>query len=110
MIIANGSIQIKAKTTASIDEETGFYSAPTGVEWGDPIPCQWQAVTYSALAFSNGESYTRCSFTALVEMPTGLDGGEQVRLNSKGGEPIGDYSVERVEDLDAVCQWRIWLK
>ena len=90
---------------------TGFPSAPAGVEWGDPLPCQWSAVHYSRLALDNGEPYTQCSFTALIEYPDEIvPAGEQVRLLAEGGTEIGQYSVYWDEALDAVSQHRLWLK
>ena len=35
--------------------------------------------------------------------------GEQVRLTDRNGRRVGDFSVQRIEPLEAVCQIRLWI-
>ncbi len=94
MIIANGTIELKQKTTASpvIDPETGHPVVATS-SWGDPIPCQFVAVKYTNLAQSNGEPVKVAQYAIYIEEQT-FD-AEQIRLKDRDGNTVGkgEYSV-----------------
>ena len=108
MIIANGTIEVKEKYPAGIDAETGHPKAGR-FSWGTPIPCQYVPISHDKRAVSNGEHYTRASYTVLLEERPLCDLGEQVRLSSMCGHEIGEYSVVSIEWLEAVCQWRVMI-
>lgn len=109
MIIPNGAIQIKRKTSGGgIDPETGYAARPTSVDWDLPIPCQYVVNKYNALATSNNEHITSASYAVLIdEQP--FD-GKQVRLTDSEGNVLGEFSITQIEPLRAVCQIRIWLQ
>ena len=106
MIIPNGHLAVKRKTASGIDPETGHPVRSSG-EYVGAIPCQYAAVHYNALGTTHGEHFTPSAYTVLIdEQP--FD-GEQVRLTDRNGRRIGDFSVQRIEPLEAVCQIRLWI-
>ena len=107
MIIPNGTIQIKQKQAGGIDPETGYPINSSNVTYGDPIPCQYIINKYNALAMSQGEHVTLASYEVLIDAQP-FD-AEQIRLTDKSGKVIGDFSIIRVEPLDAVYEIRFWI-
>lgn len=109
MIIANGTIEVKRKTTTGtgLDPETGFPIAPSRVSWDSPIECQYSANRYDKLGRAQGEHFTVASFTILIEEQQPLFEAEQVRLKDRNGKLLGEFSVLAIEPLEAVCQTRI---
>lgn len=107
MIIANGFIQFKTQQAGEIDSDTGYRSKPDTVEWGEPIPCQMNAVTFNLLSrTAEGEHFTKVSFEVfLEEYHEALS--EQVRLTDRRGNLVGEFSVIEFKPLDAVCETRI---
>lgn len=104
MIIANGHIETKIKTGGGIDPDTGYPVAPI-VTWGNSIPCQFRANSYSNKGRTNGEAFTIASYEILIdEQPYEA---EQLRLLNDSGKVLGEFSVIEVEPLPAVCQVRI---
>ncbi len=107
MIIANGTIEIKRKTTGgAIDPETGYPRKPDAVEWSEPIPCQYFANRYNNLGQVNGEHFKLAQYTVLIEERRPFD-VEQVRLTTLSGRVVGEFSVIQIEPLQAVCEIRI---
>lgn len=108
MIIPNGTIQIKQKTSVGgIDPETGYAKRPASVDWNEPIPCQYVVNKYNALATSNNEHITSASYAVLIdEQPIE---GQQVRLMDSEGKVLGEFSIIQIEPLEAVCQIRIYV-
>lgn len=108
MIIPNGTIQIKQKTSGGgIDPETGYAKRPASVDWNEPIPCQYVVNKYNALAISNNEHITSASYAVLIdEQPFE---GQQVRLMDSEGKVLGEFSIIQIEPLEAVCQIRIYV-
>lgn len=111
MIIANGTLRprLDVRGAGGIDPETGHFKTPAAELWGDPVPCQWSADRYDALARTreNGESYTERSYTVLVDaVPFRAD---TVRLSDAEGSPMGEFSVKWSEPLAAVGQTRLHL-
>lgn len=107
MIIQNGTIEFKTKTSGGIDPETGYPVNPSSVVWGAPVPCQFRAKTFNQLWIANGEHRTLASYEILIEeqpVPT-----EQIRLKELSGKEIGTFSIIQVEPLEAVCEIRIWV-
>ncbi len=105
MIIANGTIEPKVKTGGGLDPETGYPVRPEA-SWGDPIPCQFVPVTHDKLGTTKGgEHFTEAAYTILIEEQPFH--AEQVRLTGRGGTVVGEFSVRRIEPLDAVCEVRI---
>lgn len=105
MIIENGSIEIKKKSAAGIDPETGHPIKPSDVSWGDPIPCQYSANRYSNIGQVRGEHFKTAEYSVLIEAQP-FD-AEQIRLKNRCGNIVGEFSVISAEPLDAVCQIRI---
>ncbi len=104
MIIVNGSIEVKHKQGGGIDPTTG-YAIPAASEWGEPIPCQYYYTLYNQLARVNGEHYTARAYTILIEQRTFT--AEQIRLRDRLGNIVGEFSIQQIEPLDAVGQYRI---
>lgn len=107
MIIANGYIQPKVKRQATpvIDPETGYPKKVAGASWGDPIPCQYYANSYNALAKAMGEPRTQRSYTILIE-ECNLD-TEQVRLCDLACNEVGEFSIISATPLEAVGQIKL---
>lgn len=105
MIIQNGTIEVKRKTGGGIDPATGYPQKPGSVSWGDPIPCQYWANERDNLGQVNGEHYTLARYEILIEEQPFT--AEQIRLKGIGGETVGEFSIMRVEPLEAVCELRI---
>lgn len=108
MIIENGTIEIKHKQAGGIDLETGHPIHSSNVTYGSPIPCQYIINRYNALAMSQGEHVTLASYQVLIdEQP--FDDAEQIRLTDKSGKVVGEFSIIKIEPLEAVCEIRIWI-
>lgn len=107
MIIPNGTIKVKTKVSGGIDPSTGHPIHSSSVSFGDPIPCQYIVNKYNALATSNGEHITASSYQVLIDEQT-FD-AEQIRLTDDTGNVIGDFSIQQIEPLKAVCEIRIWI-
>lgn len=109
MIIANGTIQFKHKQGGGIDPLSGYPQAPAKVEWGEPIPCQWQQLGGNNLQLTNGERTSSASYSVLIEeMP--MPSSQQVRLTDSLGQDLGEFSFKApAEPLNAVCQIKILL-
>lgn len=105
MIIENGSIEIKSKTAAGIDPETGHPRKPSAVSWSDPIPCQYTPNKYNNIGQVSGEHFKTAEFSVLIEAQP-FD-AEQIRLKDRCGNIVGEFSIISTEPLDAVCQIRI---
>ncbi len=107
MIIANGHIELKTKTTAGIDPESGYPAEPVSTSWGEPIPCQYIAQRYTNLGRANGEHFIEASYQVLIEAQP--FGSETVRLKDAEGGIVGEFPVLRVEPLVAVDELKIWI-
>ena len=109
MIIPNGTIEFKQKTSGGIDPETGYAIRSSDVKWSNPLPCQIVTNSHNALALSKqGEHITSASYQVLIdEQP--FEGGEQIRLTYDTGKVLGEFSVKHIEPLEAVCQVRFWI-
>ena len=106
MIIENGTIEVKQKTTGvGIDPTTGYPAKPSSAAWGEPIPCQFYANRYSNLGRVNGEHFKTAEYSILIEEQP-FD-AEQVRLKDRTGNIVGEFSIIQVEPLEAVCELRI---
>ena len=108
MIIENGTIEVKQKTIGqAVNPETGHAVRPTETGWGDPIPCQYLPVKHNELRRVNGEPATEATYTVFIEEQP-FD-AEQLRLRSRDGSIVGEFSVIQLEPLEAVCELRIWI-
>lgn len=107
MIIENGTIELKQKTSGGgIDPTTGYPQKPASVSWGTPIPCQYMANKYNNLGRVNGEHLKTAEYSVLIEeQPLGET--EQLRLKDRAGNVVGEFSIIQVEPLEAVCEIRI---
>ena len=106
MIIENGTIEVKIKTTSGgIDPSTGFPVKPSAAAWGNPIPCQFYANKYNNLGRANGEHFITAEYSILIEQQP-FD-AEQVRIKDRTGNVVGEFSIIQVEPLEAVCELRI---
>lgn len=108
MIIENGTIELKQKTSGGgIDPTTGYPHKPTSVGWGSPIPCQYSANKYNNLGRVNGEHFKTAEYSILIEeQPFDT---EQLRLKDRSGNVVGEFSIIQVEPLEAVCEIRIFV-
>ena len=104
MIVANGNIETKIKSGGGINPETGYPNKPSEA-WGEPIPCQFRANSYSNKGRTNGEAFTIASYEILIEEQPYE--AEQLRLLNDSGKVLGEFSVIEIEPLPAVCQVRI---
>ena len=106
MIIENGTIELKQKTSGGgVDPTTGYPHSPASVGWGNPIPCQYMANKYTNLGRVNGEHFTTAGYAILIEEQP-ID-AEQLRLKDRAGSIVGAFSIIKVEPLEAVCEIRI---
>lgn len=106
MIIENGTIELKQKTSGGgIDPTTGYPVKPVSVGWGDPIPCQYSANKYNNLGRVNGEHFKTAEYSVLIEEQP-FD-AEQLRLKDRAGNVVGEFSIIQVEPLEAVRELRI---
>ena len=109
MIIQNGTIEVKNKVPGGIDPRTGYVIPSSEAQWLEPVPCQWQLTDFSYLErTSAGEHYTKASYSVLIEQVYGF-APRQVRLKDNSGAVLGEFSVIMQEELDAVCQTRIYI-
>nr|DAM65276.1 MAG TPA: hypothetical protein [Caudoviricetes sp.] len=108
MIIENGTIELKQKTTSGggIDPNTGYPIKPSSVGWSAPIPCQYFANKYNNIGRVSGEHFKVAQYTVLIEAQP-LGGAEQLRLKDRAGHTVGEFSIIQAEPLDAVCEIRI---
>lgn len=107
MIIANGTIEFKHTTGGGIDPTTGMPQRTTE-EWSAPVPCQYGAAHYNALAVvTDGVHATQAEWWALIET-RGVELG-QCRLRDRAGNIVADKSIKRIEPLDAVEEVRLWM-
>jgi len=107
MIIENGTIELKQKTSGGgINPTTGYPSKPATVSWGDPIPCQYSANKYSNLGRVGGEHFKTAEYVVFIEEQP-LGDTEQLRLKDRTGKVVGEFSIIQVEPLEAVCEIRI---
>lgn len=106
MIIENGTIEVKRKTSGGgIDPKTGYPKKPANIDWDTPIPCQYLANKYNNLGRVNGEHFTVAKYSILIEEQP-FD-AEQIRLKDRKGSVIGEFSIIQIEPLEAVCEIRI---
>lgn len=106
MIIENGTIELKQKTSGGgIDPTTGYPQKPASVDWGTPIPCQYMANKYNNLGRVNGEHFKTAEYSVLIDEQS-FD-AEQLRLKDRKGNVVGEFSIIQVEPLEAVCEIRI---
>lgn len=111
MIIANGTIEAKTKTAGGINPSTGYPEPNTGEGWGNPVPCQWRAVSSDNLGRTVSGNFVLASYSVLVERGRTPFAAEQARLKDADGNVVSDtLSVISTEPLDAVGQIRILLK
>lgn len=107
MIIANGTIEFKAKQPSGIDPETGYPIKATATSWSDPIPCQYLPVSLNLRAKIGGEPISTASYTILVEAQP-LPDSEQIRLTASNDKTLGEFSLQSTpEYLHAVDQIRL---
>lgn len=104
MIIANGTIEEMHKTDGGLDPVTGF-PKQAQVSWGEPVPCQYIPVKHNKLVKANGEPVTLATYTVLIEEQP--FNAEQIRLKTREGSIVGEFSIMAVEPLEAVCEIRI---
>lgn len=105
MIIPNGTIEFIKQSSGGIDAN-GYPVAATA-EYGNPIPCQYEANSHSYLGKSEGEAFIRASYAILVEYVKPLDMTERLRLKDRFGNTVKEFSVLQFQPLDAVSQFRI---
>lgn len=106
MIIENGTIELKQKSgKKGLDPKTGYPLKDFSVSWGKPIPCQYTTNRYNNLRQVNGEHFRTAEYNILIEERT-ID-AEQLRLKDRVGNIVGEFSIIKVEQLDAVCETMI---
>lgn len=106
MIIENGTIEMKRKTAMGINPETGFPMHAVDTGWGAPIPCQYYANRFNFLAKVNGEPVKDAEYTILIEQQP-IDGEELRLTDTRLGRVIGEFSIIKIEPLDAVNEIRL---
>lgn len=105
MIIQNGYIETKEKQSNGIDPETGYPIPDSQHTWSKPIPCQYAANRYDHLGTVNGGHFTIAEYIIYIEEQPFT--AEQIRLTDMHGNGLGEYSIRKVEPLEAVCQLKI---
>lgn len=107
MIIANGSVEFHRTTGGGIDPETGIPQRTAEV-WSEPVPCQYGAARYNALAtVADGVPATAAEWWVLIE--TRDVELSQCRICDKAGNIVADKPIKRIEPLDAVEEVRLWI-
>ncbi len=105
MIIANGTIEILVSKTGGGLSAQGYPQRADKV-WGEPIPCQYSTLNIDLQGKVRNEPVSTPSYSILIEVVSMTT--EQLRLtDSKTGKQLGEFSIKKVEPLDAVCQLRI---
>lgn len=105
MIIENGYISFKVKSTAKVSDN-GFLTKPASEQWSAVMPCQISQNSASKNEVVNGEHYANASYTILVELDEPII-SEQVVLYDDGFDVIGEYSIASTERLASVGIIRI---
>lgn len=107
MIIPNGTIEFITNTPGGLDQNG--YPVKSAKTYGPVVPCQYQANNRNTIGKSNGEAFIKASYSILIEwLDFKKDGKtELLRLKSRSGNEIGEFTVLDIEPLDAVCQLRI---
>lgn len=57
---------------------------------------------------SNGEHYIKATYQILIDQGNEIS-AEQIRLKTEDGVLLGEFSIKQKEDLQAVCQIRLWV-
>lgn len=107
MIIPNGTIEFIHSCPGSLDEDG--YPSTSCQCYGPAVPCQYTANVRNSIGKTNGETFVKASYAILVEWLNFKhdDQTGRIRLRSRSGNTVGEYSVLDIEPLDAVCQLRI---
>ena len=107
MIIPNGTVEFVTNAAGGLD--ANGYPVEGKPTYGSPVPCQYKANTHNSLGKSNGETFTNASYSILIEMLKLSNSGitDRLRLKSRSGRVVGEFSVLQFEPLEAVCQMRI---
>lgn len=101
MIIENGRIEILSSQQDGLDEN-GFPIVGEEKVVSE-LPCQFQQVSHSLQAKDpESGSYTRQSFTLMVDEPDEPFNAERVRLFDMYGQKVGEFSVVSITPLQAV--------
>ena len=108
MIIANGKIAVKLKKAGGIDPTTGHAVPSVVIGYSEQRACQIVAITQNKQARHEGEAIETASYNVFLDSKP-LE-GEQVRLWDEAGRVIGDFAVQRQEELKAVRQWRLHIQ
>ena len=106
MIIQNGTIEFVTVSGVSLDSETGHPVAGSK-EYGEEIPCQYVPAFQSLRQRENGEAVTSLSWTIYIESRWRDVATERIRLKDREGNIVGEYSIIKIEPLDAVCEYRL---
>lgn len=107
MIIQNGQVEFITEQSGGFDATTLHPASAINKTYGVLIPCQYSAVTYNALAQSNDEAVTQRSYSILIEQFWESHVTSRLRLSDRNGNNLGEFSIIRVEPLDAVCEIKI---
>ena len=105
MIIPNGTIEFISMETGGLDEMG--YPVEESKTYGKPVLCQYEAVTRDFLGKTNGETFTRATYSILIETIPHCRMTRLIRLKCRHCNVIGEFPVLNIEPLDAVCQIRI---
>ncbi len=105
MIIPNGTIEVQNLTGGGLDPETGFPTTGAAT-WDEPVPCQFSPVKQDYRATVDGEPAKTLSFSILIEQQPSFK-ADRLRLQDSAGTLLREFSVESVEQLEAVGQTRI---
>lgn len=107
MIIANGTIEIKEATEATLDPATGYPVTEQEDAWGAPVPCQYVALSQNRIGMVDEEHYTLASYEIFVEDAFSSSGSGRIRLSDLDGTQVGEFSVKQIVPLDAVCEVKL---
>lgn len=105
MIIQNGYIEfVSFRKGGGLDATTG-HPIPALTEYGELIPCQF-IETHNLQYTVEGEAVKKVGYSIYIDNYYDV-ASERIRLSDMKGMLIGEFSLERIEPLDAVCEVRL---
>lgn len=109
---ANGSIQYAIAAADSFNERGELIPAE-GQGWSAPIACMISTITDSRKGVTEGGHFRAASFDILIDVSIEADFAELLMIKSsavrltRGGEPLGEFSIMRAERIATMGRWHI---
>lgn len=111
---ANGSIQYAIAAADSFNVRGELIPAEVlGILWSAPIACMISTITDSRKGVTEGGHFRAASFDVLIDVSIEADFTELLMIKSsavrltRGGEPLGEFSIMRAERIATMGRWHI---